>query len=233
MNAVIFDLDDTLYPEQTYVRSGFAAVAAFLAPRIRATPASLAVRLAELHARDGRGRLFDTLIAEKGVPDPDRDLALSAVLVYRSHAPVLAPFPDVVQTLDRLRAAGVRVGLLSDGLASVQRAKLRALDEVVARLDAIVLTDELGREFWKPSPVPFRVACTILEVAPGDAAYVGNDPRKDFAGARLAGLRTIRVRELPDEGGARIATHERDDEHDADADTTLAPFSALPGALGL
>lgn len=228
MKAVVFDLDDTLYPERTYVRSGFAAVAAFLSSRVAATRESLETRLEELHVRDGRGRLFDTLLGELGIPDPDRALALSAVLAYRAHQPTLAPFPDVIATLDRLRGAGLQVGLLSDGLASVQRAKLRALGEVTARFAAVVLTDELGREFWKPSPVPFHVACTILGVVPHEVAYVGNDPRKDFSGARAAGLRTFRVRELPDEGGARIPSPDQ-----VDADQTVAPFSALPGALGI
>jgi putative hydrolase of the HAD superfamily len=141
---------------------------------------------------------------------------------------LLEPYPDVPPTFDRLRRAGFLLGLVSDGLASVQRAKLRALATLVGRLDVVVLTGELGPGHAKPSPVPFRVASTLLDVPPGDCTYVGNDPRKDFEGARRCGLRTIRVRDLPDEGGAEIgSTH-----FPHDADDTLASFSHLVEVLG-
>ncbi len=228
VKAVLFDLDDTLYSEAAYVHSGFAAVAAFLAPRLQTQATTLAARLDALHQRDGRGRLFDTLLAEQGVVDPNNILALASVVAYRTHVPQLTPFWQVVPVLDQLRAARIKIGVVSDGLASVQRTKLRAMTELVARLDAIVLTDELGPEYHKPSPVPFRVACVLLGVEPADAAYVGNDPRKDFTGARAAGLRTIRVGEWPDEGGTQISDYFIDD-----ADEQISPFAALPAALGL
>lgn len=224
--AVLFDLDDTLYPEREFVDGGFAAVGRFLAPHLDRPPEQLATRLIELHDRDGRGRLFDTLLADHGLA-ADRDLVLACLLVYRTHQPTLRPFEGVIETLSALRSAGLRTGLVSDGEASVQRRKLGALPGVVAQLDQVVLTDELGREHWKPSPAPFRVACRLLNVQAGETAYVANDPRKDFIGARVAGLRTIRVGRLPDEGGAKMVAYEPAD----DADRTVDRFADLPAAL--
>ena len=220
--AILFDLDDTLYPERAFVDSGFRAVGRFLAPHLDGSAGTIARRLRALHARDGRGRLFDTLLAESGRPD-DPDLALAAVLVYRSHRPRLRPFPGVVDTLDRIREAGIVTGLVSDGLSAVQRRKLAALPAVARRLDVVVMTDEIGAGFAKPSPVPFRIACRILGVEPGQAAYVANDPRKDFAGAREAGLATIRTGPLPDEGGTM--THGSRD--DVDADVVVDRFAGV------
>ncbi len=153
--------------------------------------AAVAERLSTLHDRDGRGRIFQSLLADAGVADPDDTLAIACVAIYRANRPTLEPFPGVVPTLARLRAAGLALGLVSDGLASVQRTKLAALSDVAPLLDVIVLTEELGSEHEKPSPVPFRVATELLGTQPHLATYVGNDARKDFAGARLAGLRTI------------------------------------------
>jgi len=229
VRAVLFDLDDTLYPERSFVRSGFAAAAAFLEPIVGTAREVLMDHLERLHERDGRGRLFDTLLDEFEIVDPDRILGLSCVEVYRSHRPRLEPFPGVVDTLRSLRAGGLRLGLVSDGMASVQRSKLAALPEIAELLDVTVLTDELGREHWKPSPVGYLVACALLRVEPTTAAYVGNDPRKDFAGARVAGLHTIRVGRLPDEGGATIPKGASAE----DADERVDPFSALVGAIGL
>jgi putative hydrolase of the HAD superfamily len=227
LGAVLFDLDDTLYPERQFVDGGFMAVARFLAQRSARSERELAERLWALHARDGRGRLFDTLLAELGIDD-DPELVLACVLVYRTHRTALEPFPGVEATLEDLRSVGVRTGVLSDGQSAVQRRKLAGLGAVADRLDVVVMTDELGPGYAKPSPVPFRVACRILEVPPSQTTYVGNDPRKDFRGARDAGLHTIRIGRFPDEGGTMAIEIGAGD----DADLTVDSFRALSAILG-
>lgn len=229
MKAVLFDLDDTLYPERSYVHCGFEGVARLLAPRVGRSTEALTERLELLHERDGRGRLFDTLLGELGVADPDRILTVACLHAYRTQTPVLEPFPDAVATLEIVHRAGLLTGLVSDGLASVQRRKLAALPAVGGLLDVVVLTDELGPGHAKPSTMPFLVACALLDVRPAEAAYVGNDPRKDFAGARAAGLRTFRVGQRPDEGGAMIGEAAPAE----DADARLDSLAALPAALGI
>jgi putative hydrolase of the HAD superfamily len=222
--AVLFDLDDTLYAERQFVDGGFRTVAAFLTGRVGGSADARALhrRLWELHERDGRGRLFDTLLAELDVP-ADQDLVLACLLVYRTHDPRLEPLPGAVATLDALHAAGLRTGVLSDGQSAVQRRKLAALRAIAARLDVVVMTDELGAAHAKPSPVGFRVACRLLDVPASETIYVGNDPRKDFAGARKASLTTIRLGAPPDEGGGvDIATGGPDD-----ADSVVGSFDEL------
>lgn len=226
VRAVLFDLDDTLYPEHQFVDGGFQAVARFLAGRSGRSEEALAARLWELHVRDGRGRLFDTLIAELGLGD-DRDLVAACLLVYRTHATRLAPFPGVEALLESLRRANVRTGVVSDGNGAVQSRKLAGLGSVAERFDVVVLTDDLGPGHGKPSSTPFRVACRLLDVEPSATIYVGNDPRKDFAGARAAGLRTIRIGRLPDEGGASAIEVSAAD----DADLAVDSFSALATTL--
>jgi putative hydrolase of the HAD superfamily len=224
--AVLFDLDDTLYPERRFVDSGFAAVGDFLSPRTGRSAAELTARLVALHDEQGRGHLFDTLLAELG-RGKDPDLVLACLLVYRTHAPILEPFPGVVDALAALRAAGIRTGIVSDGHAATQHRKLAALPEVASRLDAVVMTDDLGPTHAKPSPSPFRIASLLLGIGPSDAVYVANDRRKDFRGAREAGLRTIRVGRAPDEGRATMATASTDDGEEADA-VAESVAAALP-----
>ncbi len=230
--AVLFDLDDTLYPERDFVDGGFAAVAAFLADRSGRSAAALAARLRELHDRDGRGRLFDALIAEEGLGN-EADLVPACLLVYRTHPARLTPFEGVVDLLDGLRAAGIATGLVSDGNAAVQARKLAGLDGLAARLDVIVMTDDLGPGHAKPSPVPFAVACRLLAVDPSATIYVGNDPRKDFRGARAAGLRTIRVGPLPDEGGGAIVRFSAEDDADVAVDSIEGLAGTLSGILAI
>ena len=226
LRAVLFDLDDTLYAEHQFVDGGFGAVAHLLAGVSGRSELDLADRLWKLHRRDGRGRLFDTLIAELGL-DGHPDLAPACLLVYRSHPTRLTPAPGAIATLGWLRGAGIRTGVVSDGNAAVQGRKLTGLAGLAGLLDVVVMTDDLGPGHAKPSPVPFLVACRLLDVEPSTTIYVGNDPRKDFAGARRAGLRTIRIGAIPDEGGpAAIEVAAADD-----ADLAVDSYDALSTML--
>lgn len=189
LRAVIFDLDDTLYPEHTYVRSGFRAVAAWCETTL-GLPADQAYRVLDDSFRRGvRGNAFDLLLEH--FAQPPRHVA-EMVRVYREHRPTIEPFPGV-----RVALAGVRdrypAGLVTDGYSQVQRRKLEALG-LAPLLDAVVFSDDLGRAYWKPAPEPFLQVLAMLDVDPAGAVYVGDNPTKDFLGARRAGLASIRVR---------------------------------------
>jgi putative hydrolase of the HAD superfamily len=85
------------------------------------------------------------------------------------------------------------LGLLSDGYLEVQRKKVEAL-ALDRYLDAIVLSDEFGRDAWKPSPRPFLKVLEVLAVDAHAAVYVADNPAKDFAGARGVGMASVRLR---------------------------------------
>ena len=192
MKAVIFDLDDTLYEERQFVESGFRAVAHVLAKRSGRTETALFARMLEILQAQGRGAIFDTLLAEVSPGSHTPDEVRLLLYVYRSHRPAIALFPEARPTLALLREAGYRLGIVTDGAGTVQRNKIAALD-LEPLVDAVVCTDEIGREWWKPSTTPFNVALALLDVAAADAAYVGNDPGKDFAGPNALGMRTIQI----------------------------------------
>ncbi len=189
--AIVFDLDDTLYAEEAYVHSGFRAVAAWGAEHLYVPATQGYIELERLFREGVRGRTFDAWLAGHGLSS---DGAVGELVrIYRAHEPAIEPFPEVPALLERL-AVDHTLGLLSDGLAEVQNAKLDALG-LRRRFDAVVITDELGREAWKPSPRGFEVLLQRLGgIVPGAAVYVSDNPVKDFLGARRAGLRSIRVR---------------------------------------
>jgi putative hydrolase of the HAD superfamily len=147
-------------------------------------------QLMSLFEQGVRGNAFNLWLEAHGLCDL---MSVAAVVdVYRSHQPVLRLFPEVPRLLASLRRR-YRLGLVSDGYAGVQRRKLAAL-EVEQNFDAIVLSDELGRHAWKPSP---ESLLTVLEhlggIAPENSVYVADNPTKDFLAARRAGLTSIRV----------------------------------------
>lgn len=188
--VVVFDLDDTLYPEREYVLSGFRAVAQWAAEHAGIPAGDGFAGLHALFEQGVRGDTFNRWAALYG-HDP-AVLVPACVRVYREHTPAIVPFEGVPQLLAALRTH-YRLGLISDGYLDVQRRKFAAL-RLAEYFDAVVFSDELGRAAWKPSPQPFEEVARQLGIAPGAAVYVADNPAKDFLGARRAGMASIWLR---------------------------------------
>lgn len=195
---MLLDLDDTLYPEREFARGGFRATAALLAERLTRSAAELFESLWYSFERGVRGSIFDTILAELNVPHDDALIA-ELVRAYRSHEPQLTLFEDANRLLELLWPK-YGVGLLTDGPADVQRRKVKALG-LQSRVEAIVYSDDFGREHWKPSPIPYLELLRKMHVDPSHAVYVGDNPKKDFIGARRLGLQTVRIRRPNTEHG--------------------------------
>jgi putative hydrolase of the HAD superfamily len=191
LRAVAFDLDDTLYPEHSYVRSGFKAVARTLEHLLGEPRDSLLEEMLALLEINGRGRIFDLILERRGRHDVQvvKDLVRS----YRHHLPDIYLDPVVPGLLVHLRSRGLKLGLLTDGLRVMQRNKLNALG-VVEFVDVVICTDELGgKDCWKPSPVGFQKLVECLGVGADEVLFVGNDPIKDIEGARAVGMRAAQL----------------------------------------
>jgi putative hydrolase of the HAD superfamily len=189
--AVVFDLDDTLYPEREYVLSGFRAVAAWAETNLN-IPAEKGVgSLNRLFSEGVRGDTFNRWLSLHQV-EPKASLIDKLVHIYRSHEPKIKPFPEVPTLLSVLKKK-YRLGLTSDGHLSVQQSKLNAL-RLASLFDAIVFSDQWGRDYWKPSTKPFEILLGKLAIEGKHAVYVGDNPVKDFLGARRLGMTTVWVR---------------------------------------
>jgi len=186
----VFDLDDTLYDEMCFVASGFRAVALYAHIQFGCGEAAFYQTCMQVVRDCGRGQVFNIALEQLGVSGSGR--ATDMVGIYRAHRPEIRLDEDAVNTLHALRARRIKCGVISDGLASVQRNKIEALG-VSELVDFIIYTDELGREFWKPHELSFRMALEKMMLNPAEVAYVGNDENKDFLGANRVGLLTIKV----------------------------------------
>ncbi|MDQ0375815.1 HAD family hydrolase [Cellulomonas humilata] len=133
--------------------------------------------------------------------------------------------PDVDAVLDKLLAAGLAVGALSNASVGLQTTKLERV-RLLDRVPMLVGVDTLG--FGKPDPRVFVEACRRLGTAPERTAYVGDELDVDAVAARAAGLLGIWV-DRP--GGRRLPLT---DAEIAAADVvTIESFDQLPGVLGL
>jgi putative hydrolase of the HAD superfamily len=188
--AVVFDLDDTLFPERDYVLSGFRAVAEWAQGRLGIAADRGFEELRHLYEEGVRGQTFGRWLAQRGTLESG--LVEQLVAVYREHEPRIAAFPDLLGLIRSLRGR-CRLGIVSDGHLAVQRKKVGALG-ISDLFDTVVLSDEWGHGAWKPSTRAFEEVLSRLDVAAADAIYVADNPVKDFIGAREAGMRTVWLR---------------------------------------
>lgn len=189
MNVVVFDLDDTLYPESAFVEAALGAVAE-RAERQHGL-LGFGARCVALRRAGTKSDLFQSVLADLGVPAPHDAIAMDLLSTYRCHAPRSLPWHDDARSaLERLKGIA-ELGLISDGYLPTQEFKAHALG-LSRYIPDPIFTERLGRSFWKPHPRAFEL---VMERFPdGRFVYVGDNPAKDFAAPRALGWRTVRVR---------------------------------------
>jgi putative hydrolase of the HAD superfamily len=193
--AILFDLDGTLWDRTSAVRALAAAQHQHLAAVVGHIPREQYVE--RIVALDDLGRLDKRVLYETvGV-----EFELSDADVARLHRDFWSrfpahthPFSEVIQTLQALRGAGIRLGIVTNGWTAVQEAKINQLG-LSGLIDVVLISEREGVR--KPSPEIFQRALASLGVQASEAWFVGDNPDDDVAGAVEAGLRAF-WRECPD-----------------------------------
>lgn len=189
LQAIVFDLDDTLYLEKHYAFSGFAAVAQWAAAEYGINAEQALLELRQIYAVGDRRLVFDTWLDQKSLPvSKFKD---SMLQIYRDHTPAIKLDTEVRDLLVEF-STNYQLGLVTDGYRKVQRKKIAAL-QIDRLVRAIVVSDELGRHFWKPHEKPYREILQQLECQANQSVFVGDNPQKDFIGARNVGMFSIRI----------------------------------------
>jgi putative hydrolase of the HAD superfamily len=198
--AILFDLDDTLYPYPECNEAGKAAA--------RARARELGYDL----DRDA----FDDLYAE-GRREVKRELGGTAAshdrylyfkrglqlhtgthragdvvalgdAYWNAYLEEMVLFDGVRSTLDRLRGAGLDVAVTSNLTTRIQLEKIDRLG-IEDDLDLVVTSEETGRE--KPGSVMFTLPLAQLDRRPTEAVMVGNSVENDVVGGNAVGLTTV------------------------------------------
>ncbi|KUO74792.1 MAG: hypothetical protein APF77_11055 [Clostridia bacterium BRH_c25] len=219
MIALVFDLDDTLYKEADFVHGAFGEVAEYLGTKYCIGRDELYRTMLRLLASMGRGRIFNDICDIYSIDEDVNNL----IEIYRNAAPKISLYEDAEHFL-KCCSGKYKLGLITDGIYYVQRNKIRLLG-IEEYFDAIVVTDDHGKDFWKPSTKPYLKMAEELGVSLDSMIYIGDNPQKDFYGARQLGIRTIRViRDSGDHMGLRLSS-------DYEADIEITSLDDIESAI--
>jgi len=132
------------------------------------------------------GRTFALLGHEES---PALDRIFEELFHYFARPEAWRLFDDVDGALERLKAAGLRLGIISNW--DYRLLRILAGFKILEQFDPVVISFDVGHE--KPEKKIFLLACKRAGVNPLDALMVGDSPEEDFEGARAAGLDAVIV----------------------------------------
>lgn len=183
IEGVLFDLDDTLYSEKEYLRSGFHKIAEML-PQIPQC-------FNKLCAAFERGQNpLKTVLTQADLFT--EELYQRCIDVIEHHKPDIQLYDDVRNLFFELHKRKKSIGILTDGKPEVQRAKIKALGlDIMA--DEYLITDELAgngdvEEFRRPNDLAFLIMKKRMGIPCRNMAFVGDDIERDFEAPKALGM---------------------------------------------
>ena len=176
--VVVFDLDDTLYAESDYRKSGIVYVKNFVGGLYGENTYQGSLALDDLIASDDFiGKIVDAYKLPSAIKD-------SLLWIYRTHKPLIKIRPDVQEVILSLEMACKSLIILTDGRSVTQRLKIEALG--LNRLPAYI-----SEEFLSEKPSLDRFIMIENDFGNGNYVYIGDNPQKDFLAPNSLGWKTI------------------------------------------
>lgn len=180
MAVVVFDMDDTLYDEMTYVQSGFSAVAEFLSNGYGISSEDAIMVMNNELMDNGRGQVFDSVLKHFNIWS--KYIVLKCLAVYRTHTPDIRLLDDALECLSLLMP-DYPMYLVTDGNKMVQNMKVKALG-IEQYMKYCFITHRYGIRHSKPSPYVFHKIADREKVDFNRVMYIGDNPNKDFVGIK-------------------------------------------------
>ena len=184
--VVCFDLDDTMYKEIDFLKSGYRKVAELVEKRYGIDARTAYDQMMVWYQRGDNA--FANLNEKYGIDNPIGDY----LNVYRFHQPSMQLSDGVEDTLNVLQHRGIILGLITDGRTISQKNKIVALGlNRWFEEKNIIISEEFGSE--KTDERNFQY---FVEQYPGALFfYVGDNPKKDFVIPNRLHWKTIMLKD--------------------------------------
>lgn len=192
IKAVFFDIDDTLYDStELAARARMNAVNAMIDAGLpEKDPRKVMAILLDVIKECGSNysKHYAVLLRRLGMKWNPEIIAAGVSAYHDTKPSYLKPFPDVVPTLLKLRKAGYKLGVISDGLAVKQWEKLIRMG-LQHFFDTVVISETIHHT--KPDPKLFKIALEGISCSPKESMMVGDSINRDIGGAKAAGMTTV------------------------------------------
>ena len=189
LKLLAFDLDDTLYPETKYIRAGFRAVSSYMRRHYQIDGKKFYRELTKTKKEEHSGKVFDNVLKKYKLDR--KDIIEELVKIYRAAPLQIKLFSGVEVTLIKLKKSYI-LSLVTDGRSAVQSNKFNYL-KLNKYFNSIIFTLDLGDKYAKPSALAFKKMLNDYKIKAKEAIYIGNNPDKDFVGAKKIGMKTVRI----------------------------------------
>ena len=194
IKAVIFDLDNTLLD---FMKMKDYAVKAAIAGMIEAgldiDPDESYKTIIDIYEKEGweNQQVFNDFL-NKTIGEVNNKYLAAGIVAYRraSEANLLL-YPNVNHTLVELIKMSVKLAVVSDAPSREAWMRIYYLN-LHHHFDVVLTFDDTNAR--KPSPIPFEMALSQLNIDPKEALMVGDWPERDVVGANKLGIRTIFAR---------------------------------------
>ena len=179
-DVIVFDLDDTLYSEKSYVESGYKAISHYIHALYQHD------FFTAIQNNLSNDNVLLAALVEVGLPE---SLLPQLIQIYRYHWPEISLLPNAAKLLEKLKALDKKIYLITDGRSLTQRLKVNALN-IQDYFQSVYISEEQG--FEKPSLHSFE---KITALEPNKRiVYIGDNPKKDFVAPKALKWSTIGVK---------------------------------------
>ncbi len=190
VEGLILDMDDTLYSEKQYVRSGYHKIAesGLISAPIDEVEETL------WQAFCNKQKAIDVMLEKYGIKS--ESVKQKVIEIYRNQEPEISLYPDAQEFLLKLKQKDIRLGLITDGRPNGQWAKIKALD-IEKFFDEIIVTDELAgkcghpEDFRKPNSIAFEIMQRRMGIPMHKMMYVGDNENKDHKAPLMLGMKAV------------------------------------------
>ncbi|MCT7628693.1 HAD family hydrolase [Aliarcobacter butzleri] len=190
IKVIVFDLDDTLYDEIEYVKSGFKEVSNYFSDKFKLDKNLIYNYMVRDLEKNGRGKIFDNVLENFKIYSKEN--IKKAIFIYRTHKPNIVLPQATIEILNYFNSKKIPLYIVTDGNKVVQNNKIDAL-EIRKYIKKDFITHRYGIKYSKPSTYCFEKIAKLEKVEYKDIVYIGDNPNKDFVNIKKLGFRTIRI----------------------------------------
>jgi putative hydrolase of the HAD superfamily len=190
IGGIIFDLDDTLAPEEAFVRSAFRHIAASMEIRYGYPAQRLFESMKNLFLEKER-KIFNRLLESLGLAYSQHDID-QLIELYRCHIPdeSYSLYPDCRENLPFFLRE-YRCALITDGHYQMQMNKIIKLG-IESLFNPMIINSETV--LFKPHREAYERVLTSWKLPPERILCLGDNPMKDFITPLQMGMITVRIR---------------------------------------